>query len=117
MKKSKNRLQEVRAQAKAIITLFIVGSIDVIANILQTVLFLAIDALADPNNRVYLLPFTYILIDSCFHLSQALVYGLFIKKIRNRLPSWMVCYRQLIIRRNNRVGIVYRQAQAGVSHR
>ena len=57
VKRSKNRLQEVRAQAKASITLFIVGGIDVIANILQTILFLAIDALADPNNRVYPLLF------------------------------------------------------------
>ena len=117
MKRSKNQLQEVRAQAKATITLFIVGGIDVIANILQTVLFLAIDALADPNNRVYLLLFSYILIESCFHLSRPLVYGLYINKIRNRLPSWMVCYQQLIIRRNNRVGIVNRQARAEVSHR
>ena len=93
------------------------GSIDVIANILQTVFFLAIDALADPNNRMYLLLFSYILIESCFPLSRSLVYGLYISKIRNRLPIWMIRYQQLIIRRNNRVGIVNRQARAGVSHR
>ena len=39
VKKFKDLLQEVRAQVKANITLFLVGGIDVIANILQTVTY------------------------------------------------------------------------------
>ena len=109
VKKFKNTLQEVRAQAKATITLFLVGGIDVIANILQTVTYTAIEMLVEPNKKMYTLIFAYQLIETSVILSQILVYGLYMKKIRNRLPNWMVCYRQWIIRRHNRVGILHQQ--------
>ena len=59
VKKFKNTLQEVRAQAKATITLFLVGGIDVIANILQTVTYTAIEMLVEPNKKMYTLIFAY----------------------------------------------------------
>ena len=114
-KRSKNLLQAVRAQAKATITLFIVGGIDVIANILQTVIYVAIDALVEPNMKTYISMFSYQLVETCFYLSRTLVYGFYIKKIRNRLPNWMVCYRQWITR-HNRVGILHQQPQRTVNN-
>ena len=108
VKKIKKLLHEVRAQAKATITLFIVGGIDVIANILQTVTYLVIEASAESSNKMYLLLFSYYIIETCFLLSRILVHGFYMKKIRNRLPNWMTCYRQWIIR-HNRVGILHQQ--------
>ena len=109
-KRSKNLLRVVQAQVKATVTLFIVGGIDVIANILQTVIYVAIDALVEPNMKTYISMFSYQLIETCFYLSRTLVYGLYMKKIRNRLPNWMVCYRQWIPC-YNRVGILHQQPQ------
>ena len=115
VKKFKTLLQEVRGQAKATITLFIVGGIDVIANILQTVIYVAIDALVEPNMKTYISMFSYQLIEACFYLSRTLVYGLYMKKIRNRLPNWMTCYRQWITR-HNRVGILHQRPQRTVNN-
>ena len=63
-----------------------------IANILQTVTYTAIEMLVEPNKKMYTLILAYQLIETSVILSQILVYGLYIKKIRNRLPNWMVCY-------------------------
>ena len=73
-------------------TLFIVGGIDVIANILQTVIYLVIEASVESSIKMYLLLFSYSLIETCFNLSQTMVYDLYMRRIRNRLPNWMVCY-------------------------
>ena len=115
VKKFKTLLQEVRGQAKATITLFIVCGIDVIANILQIVTFAAIEMLVEPNKKLYALIFSYALIGTCVFLSEIMVYGLYIKKIRNRLPNWMVCYRQWITR-HNRVGILHQRTRAAVNN-
>ena len=114
LKETKNLLHKVRAQAKTTITLFIIGGIDVAANILKTVTYAAIQTLVEPNKKLYVLIFSYQLIETCVFLSQILVYGLYIRKIRNRLPNWMVCYRQWIAR-HNRVGILHQQPQATVN--
>ena len=111
VKNFKTLLQEVRAQAKATITLFLVGGIDVIDNILQTVTYAIIETSVESNKKLYVIVFTYQFMEACALLSQILVYGLYMKKIRNRLPNWMVCYRQWIIRRHNRVGILHQQPQ------
>ena len=115
VKNFKNLLQEIRTQAKATITLFIVGGIDVIANILLTVIYVAIDALVEPNMKTYFSLLSYNMIETCFLLSRTLVYGLYMKKIRNRLPNWMVCYRQWIAR-HNKVGILHQQPQRTVNN-
>ena len=106
---AKNSKNLVRAQAKATITLFLVCSIDVLAAILQTVTYAVIEISIDSNNKVYVLRFSYQLMETYILLSQILVYGYYMKKIRNRLPNWMVCYRQWIIHRHNRVGILRQQ--------
>ena len=109
IKSFKNILQEVRAQATATITLFLVGGIDVIANILQTATYAVIENSVEPDKKLFVLLFAFQLIETGIFLSEILVYGLYMKKIRNRLPNWMVCYRQWIIRRHNRVGIIQQQ--------
>ena len=115
-KNFKTLLQEVRAQAKATITLFLVGGIDVITNILQTVTYAVIETTVEPNKKMYVFLFSYHLIETCILLSEILVYGFYMKKIRNRLPNWMVCYRQWIIHRHNRVGILHQQPQPAVNN-
>ena len=94
MKNFKTLLQdlEVQAQAKATITLFLVDGIDVITNILQTVTYAVIETTVEPNKKMYVFLFSYHLIETFIFLSEILVYGSYMKKIRNRLPNWMVCY-------------------------
>ena len=111
VKNYRKRLQAYRAQAKATIILFLAGGIDVVANILQTVTHAVIEISVESNKKTYVLIFSYQLIETCVFLSQILVYGYYMKKIRNRLPNWMVCYRQWIIHRHNRVGILHQQPQ------
>ena len=115
LKKAKNLLHKVRAQVKTTITLFIIGGIDVAANILKTVPYAVIETLVEPDKKLYILVFSYSLIETCVVLSQIMVYGLYIKKIRNRLPNWMVCYRQWITR-HNRVGILHQQPPVAVNN-
>ena len=114
MKKFKKLSQEIRAQAKATITMFLVGGIDVIANILHIVIYVVSKTLIGSNKKMYILIFSFQLIGASFLLSRILIHGLYMKKIRNRLPNWMVCYRKLIIR-HNRVGILRQQPQATVN--
>ena len=47
-------LQAIRTQAKATITLFLVGGIDVIANILLTVMYVVINVSVEPSKIVYI---------------------------------------------------------------
>ena len=114
LKNYKNALQKIKAQAKGTIMLFLVGGIDIISVILQTVTYAVIEIAVEPNIKVYVLRFSYQLIETCYLLSLILVYGMYMKKIRNRLPNWMVCYQKCIIRRHNRVGIFRQQPQATV---
>ena len=116
VKKSKKLLRELRAQAKSTITLFIVGGIDVVANMLLPGVYAAIDTVAGPS-RIYLIQFLTYPIEVCVILSHPLLYGLYMKKIRRRLPSWTACncYRQWIIRRHNRVGVLRQQRRAATT--
>ena len=66
VKKFKDLLQEVRAQAKVTITLFLVGGIDAFANILQTVIYAVIETSVEPNKKMYILIFSYqLIIETC----------------------------------------------------
>ena len=98
-------IQEVRAQAKATLTLFLAGGIDVMGNILIPVIYTII-ATIEPSKQIYVLRFS--MINIWLLLSQILVYGLYMKKIRKRLPKWTNCH-QLWITRHNRVGILHQQ--------
>ena len=114
VKKFKKLSQEIRAQAKATITIFLVGGIDVIANILQVVAYAVTETLIGSNKKMYILIFSFQLMGTSFLLFRILMYGLYMKKIRNRLPNWMVCYRQWIAR-HNRVGILRQQPQVTIN--
>ena len=80
IKKSKKLLRELRAQAKSTITLFIVGGIDVLANMLLPGVYAAIDTVAGPS-KLYLIQFLTYPIEFCIRLSHPLLYGLYMKKI------------------------------------
>ena len=111
LKEFKERLREIRAQAKPTITLFLSGGIDVLADTILIFIYAVIDASVDPNKKLCVLHFLFLLIETSVILSQTLVYGLYMKKIRNRLPYWMTCYQKWIIRSHNRVGILHKKPQ------
>ena len=68
-KKIKKLLQEVRAQAKTTITLFLVGGINITANILQSIAYAAIETSVESNSKMIVLLFSYQLIETCIFLS------------------------------------------------
>ena len=67
-------MQKVKARAKAIITLFLVGDIDVIANILQIITYLLIYSLNESNKKLYVLGFLLQLTENGLLFSEMLVY-------------------------------------------
>ena len=83
-----------RAQAKPTITLLLVGGIDAIANILIPLTYVMISISVEPNTKVYIEQFFIHPLRSALLLSHPLVYGLYMKKIRNRLPKCTVCQGQ-----------------------
>ena len=115
LKKFRKLLKEIRAQAKPTMTLFLVGGIDILTDILLTFAYAAIEAYVEPDKRLYVLQFSFEVMESCVFLSQILVYGYYTKKIWNRLPNWMVCYRRWFARRNS-VGILHQQPQRRVNN-
>ena len=112
VKKFNRLVQEVKAQAKATITLFVVGGINIIASILLPIIFVLIHSFVEPD-KIYLPRFIIFPLQTSVFLSHPLLYGFYMKKIRRRLPSWITCYchRQWIIRRYNRVGVLQQQRQ------
>ena len=111
MKKWKNferLVQLLRAQAKATITFFVVGGIDVLANILIPTLHVVISLSVDPLAKVYIKQFFLYPLKSSLLLLHPLVYGLYMSKIRKRLPLCTVCERQWKICRS-KVVTLHRQ--------
>ena len=112
VKKFSRLVQEVKAQAKATITLFVVGGIDIITSILLPIIFVLIHTFVESDN-IYLFQLIVIPLQTNVLISHPLLYGFYMKKIRRRLPSWITCncHRQWIIRRHNRVGVLQKQRQ------
>ena len=108
VKRLRRLLKEIRAQAKPTMTLFLVGGIDILADILLIFIYAVIVTFVEPNKSLYILRFSFEALESYIFLSHILVYGFYMKKIRNRLPNWMVCYRRWFVR-HNRVGILQQQ--------
>ena len=108
VKRLRRLLKEIQAQAKPTMTLFLVGGIDILADILLIFIYAIIVTFVEPNKSLYVLQFSFEVLEPCNFLSQILVYGFYMKKIRNRLPNWMVCYRRWFVR-HNRVGILQQQ--------
>ena len=86
-KKFKKLGQLFKAQSKATITLLLVGGIDVIANMLIPLTYVVISITVEPSMKVYIEQFFLYPLKSALLLSHPLVYGLYMKKIRRRLPS------------------------------
>ena len=107
-KRSKKLVQVFQERAKATTMLFLVGGIDVIANILLPVTYVVLGRSVDPDKHIYLLQFLMHPIETGVLLSQILVYGLYMKKIRKRLPKCTTCHGQWTIR-HNRVGVLHQQ--------
>ena len=117
VKKFKRLHRELRSQAKATITLFLVGGIDVLANILLPIFYGIFFAIAGPAS-IYAFRFLTYPLEVGVSLSHPLLYGLYMKKIRRRLPNWCTavcnCHRQWIVHRHNRVGVLRQQQRAAV---
>jgi len=93
-KRFRKLVQQFRAQTKATITSLLVGGIDVIANMLIPLLYVVISVSMEPSNKVYAKKFLIYPLRSSLLLSHSLVYGLYLKKIRRRLPNCTPCPRQ-----------------------
>ena len=93
-KRFKKIVQLFHAQAKSTITLLIIGGIDVIGNITISFMFAMIKALVEPNQKIYIQQFLMYPLIAFLYLSHPLVYGLYMKKIRRRLPKCVDCQRQ-----------------------
>ena len=112
IKKFNRLVQEVKAQAKATITLFVVGGIDIIASILLPIIFVLIHTFMEPD-KIYFSQFIVLPLQTSVLLSHPLLYGLYMKKIQRRLLTCITCccHRQWIIRCHNRVGVLQQQRQ------
>ena len=101
-------VQVFQTQVKATITLFLVGGVDVIANIMIPVMYAVIYVSVEPNKIIYFEQFLMYPIQFCLLLSHPVLYGLYMKKIRKRLPNCTGCLGQWTIR-HNRVGVLHQQ--------
>jgi len=101
-------IQLLRAQAKPTLTLVLVGGIDVLGNMLISFLYAMIQVTVEPSKSVYLKHFLmYPLIISLL-ASHPLIYGFYMKKIRDRLPRCTTCQKQWNIQ-SGRVTILHQQ--------
>ena len=113
-KRFRKLVQVFQAQVKCTITLFLVGGIDVIATILLPIMYAIAEMSVDPSEKMYYLKFLLHPIQFCVFLSHPLVYGLCVKKIRNRLPRCLFFHRRWTTRRSRVTAIRRRRARATV---
>ena len=89
-------VQLFRKQSKTIIALLVVGGIDVIANILIPIVYVAFTTLATSANGttiIYFWHFLTLTIESGILLSHSFTYGIYMKKIQRRLPRFNIWHR------------------------
>ena len=82
--------QLLRGQAKSTLTLVLLGGIDVIGNVLISFLYAVIRLAVEPSKSIYLKYFLAHPLVIFLLASHPLIYGLYMKKIRNRLPDCTV---------------------------
>ena len=92
-KKFKKLIQLLRSQVKPTVTLLLVGGIDVIGNVLISSMYTTVKVSTQPNTTFYLERFLMYPINMSLLIFHPLVYGLYMKKIRNRLPKCVFCPR------------------------
>ena len=84
-------VQLFRSQSKTTTALLVVGGIDVVANIFIPIVYVAFSFSADGTTNIYLHQFLMYPIESSLLLSHSLTYGIYMKKIRRRLPRFNIC--------------------------
>ena len=92
-KRSAKLVQLFRSQSKTITALLVVGGFDAIANILIPIINVALSISVDTTTNAYLQQFLMYPIESGILLSHSLTYGIYMKKIRRRLPRFNICKR------------------------
>ena len=107
-KESRKLVNLLRAQVKPTITLLFIGGIDVIGNMLIVTVYTIIGVLVQPSARIYLEQFLMFPMIVSLLVAHPLVYGLYMKKIRDRLPRCTACQEQWIIR-NSKVITLHQQ--------
>lgn len=107
-KRFRKLAQLLKAQAKATMTLFLMGGIDVIGNILIPTLYVVIGLSVTPLTKVYIEQFFLYPLRAALLLSHSLIYGLYMKKIRRRLP-WCTAFQRLWHTRHSKVTFLHRQ--------
>ena len=85
--------QLFRSQSKATVSLLVVGGIDAIANVLIPIAHLVFSVSVDKTTNIYIRQFLMYPIESSLLLSHSLTYGIYMKKIRTRLPRFNICQR------------------------
>ena len=103
-------VQLLRAQVKPTITLLLVGGIDVLGNILISLMYPIIGFSVQSSMAVYLEQFLMYPMTTSLLVAHPLVYGLYMRKIRDRLPRCMACQGRWIIR-NSEVTTLHQQPQ------
>lgn len=86
-------VQLFRMQSKATKTLLALGGIDVLASVFIPIMYVVISVSADEVTSLYLQQFLMYPIESSILLSHSLTYGMYMKKIRSRLPRFNICPR------------------------
>lgn len=93
----------IRSQSKTTMILLMLGGIDVIATVLIPTMYLVISFSADDITSLYLQQFLMYPIESGILLSHSLTYGMYMKKIRSRLPRLNICRKLRPIRRRSMI--------------
>ena len=83
-----------RAHLKPTITLLLVGGIDVIGNVVISFTYSTIVNSVQPSISIYLKQFLLYPLITSLLVIHPLVYGLYMKKIRDRLPKCTACQGQ-----------------------
>ena len=93
----------LRTQVKPTIALLLIGGIDTIGNLLIPLLYVANETLLESSERIYVKQLLLYPIASSLLAAHPLVYGLYMKKIRRRLPSCTACLQRQWTTRRSRV--------------
>ena len=96
-------VQLIRSQSKTTLTLLMLGGIDIIASVLIPTMYVVISFSADDITSLYLQQFLMYPIESGILLCHSLTYGMYMKKIRSRLPRCNICRKLRPIRRRSTV--------------
>ena len=99
----------LRAQVKPTITLLLIGGIDIIGNLLITLVFVVTVSLLEYSERIYVRLLLVYPLSSFLLAAHPLVYGLYMKKIRRRLPSCTGCLQRQWTTRQSRVVTLHPQ--------